>query len=112
MADSDAVLQNFALRQCRYINAASERSTTCTGPLWARTSFSPLLDLRSLLSWRTASTVRQHRLDVDALCNTQSIFQFDAKVTHCAIYLRMAEQKLHSAKVARLAVYLSGFGPA
>lgn len=31
-----------------------------------------------LMIWRTVSTVRQHCLDIDALRNTQSIFQLNA----------------------------------
>ena len=49
-------------------------------------------------AWRTDTcfemangrTVRQGGSDIDALGDTQGIFQFDAKITNSAIDLRMA----------------------
>lgn len=53
-----------------------------------RTSLSPRF---GRLSWRTADVVRQYSLDVDALGDTLSIFEFNTEVTHRAIDLRMAK---------------------
>jgi hypothetical protein len=36
--------------------------------------------------------VRQVGSDVDAFCDTQSIFQFDAQIAHCAIDFGVTKQ--------------------
>ena len=79
---------------------------------WARTTLSPLRNCRSVLNRRTASAVRRHGSDVDPFSDAQGIFQFNTKVTHCAIDLLMAKQKLHRAQAASFAVDFRSLSPA
>lgn len=59
------------------------------------------IEVRSKLA--NGSTVRQLQSDVNSFSDGQRIFQFNAQVSHSAIDLRVAQQKLDGAKVARLA---------
>lgn len=54
-------------------------------------------------------TVRQDRSDINALSDAQGIFEFDAKITHCTVDLRVTKQQLHRAEIACLAVNLRRF---
>lgn len=50
-------------------------------------------------------------LDFYGLCNRKGILKLDAEVSNSAVHLRMAQQQLHCAKVARLFVDLRYLGP-
>lgn len=54
-------------------------------------------------------TVRQDVSDINALSDARGIFEFEAKITHCAVDIRMTKQQLHRAQVACLAVNLRRF---
>lgn len=42
--------------------------------------------------------------NVDLFCDTQRIFQLDTEVSHCAVNLGVAKQKLDRTQIARLPV--------
>lgn len=67
---------------------------------------------RSGLDWRAVVSVRQCRSDINSFSDAQRIFHLNAQITYNAIDLGVAQQKLHGAKVARLAVNFRSFGAA
>lgn len=50
--------------------------------------------------------VRQDISDNNELRDAKGIFEFDAKITHCTVDLRVPKQWLQRADVARLAINL------
>ncbi len=52
----------------------------------------------------TGRTVRQGGSDIDALGDTQRIFEFNAKVTDSAVDLGMTQQQLNCSEIASLAI--------
>ena len=48
--------------------------------------------------------------DFYGLCDRQRVFEFDAKISDCAVHLGVAEQELNSAQVAGLPVDLRHLG--
>ena len=57
-------------------------------------------------------SVRQVGSDVDAFCDAQSIFQFDAQIAHCAVDFGVTKQQLDRAKITGLSVDLCRLCPA
>lgn len=51
-------------------------------------------------------TVRQHSSNIDMLRDAEGIFKFNAKVAYRTVDLRMSQQQLHGAQVARFSVDL------
>ena len=54
-----------------------------------------------------SEAARECRSDIDTLCNTQCIFQFDTKVADYTVHLGVTKQKLDRTEVARLRAALS-----
>ena len=50
-------------------------------------------------------------LNIDLFCDTQRIFQLDTEVSHCAVNLGVAKQKLNGTQIARLPVNQRCLGP-
>ena len=57
-----------------------------------------------------AATDRPGFSELHRFSDGESIFELDTEVAHSAIHLRLAEQEVHSAEVASLAIYLRHLG--
>ena len=58
------------------------------------------------------SAARQAMLDVDLLCYVQSILELNTQLAYRTIDLSVAQQQLHSAQIAGLAIDFRGLCPA
>ena len=70
--------------------------------------------LRPVNSWRTSDYAGQgwvRCLKLDLLSDLYSIVYLDPEITDGALQFCMAEKELHSTKVPRLAIDLSGLRP-
>ncbi len=103
--------RRFALRRHRRTSSNSEREFAHASALQPRRMAGLVRLHRSkggfyerpecaALSWRPFIS------NLDRLRDGQRIFESDAEVAHCAVPLRMAQQKLDRAEVAGFAIYL------
>ena len=57
-------------------------------------------------------TARQNGSNIDARSDAQGIFEFNAKIAHGAVDLRVTKQQLNGTEIAGLSMNLRCFGPA
>ena len=66
--------------------------------------FSAALRTESRFGMANGNAVRQGRSDIDAFGDAQSVFEFNAEVTHGAVDLGVTEQQLHGPQIANLSI--------
>jgi hypothetical protein len=57
-------------------------------------------------------TVRQVGSNIDPLCDTQCIFEFDAQISNSAVDLCVAKQQLDGSEIASFAMYFRSLSSA
>ncbi len=87
---SSELISEYPLPQDRIVSSATHR----------------LPAFGSRFGLANGKTVRQGRSDIDALGDVQSVFEFNAEVTHCAVDLDVTEQQLHCPQIAGLSTNL------